>query len=58
MHDILHERVGDEWLTKVGSYHKLRLTPDRVISSLESFGFETRREQGLGGMVRLVGEIH
>ena len=42
---------------KVSSYRKLRLTPDRVISSLESFGFETRREQGARGMVRLIGEI-
>jgi SAM-dependent methyltransferase len=57
VHDILHERQGDAWETKVSSYRKLRLTPDRVISSLESFGFETRREQGARGMVRLVGEI-
>jgi len=57
VHDILHERQGDAWETKVSSYRKLRLTPDRVISSLESFGFETRREQGARGMVRLIGEI-
>jgi SAM-dependent methyltransferase len=57
VHDILHERQGDEWLTKVSSYHKLRLTPDRVISSLASFGFETRREPGMRGMVRLVGKL-
>ena len=57
VHDILHERQGDAWETKVSSYHKLRISPDRVISSLESFGFETRREQGPRGMVRLVGEI-
>jgi SAM-dependent methyltransferase len=57
VHDILHERQGDAWETKVSSYRKLRLTPDRVISSLESFGFETRREQGARGMVRVVGEI-
>jgi SAM-dependent methyltransferase len=57
VHDILHERQGDAWETKVSSYRKLRLTPERVISSLESFGFETRREQGVRGMVRLVGKI-
>jgi SAM-dependent methyltransferase len=57
VHDILHERQGDAWETKVSSYHKLRITPDRVVASLESFGFETRREQGLRGMVRVVGEI-
>jgi len=57
VHDILHERQGDAWETSVSSYRKLRLTPERVISSLESFGFETRREQGGRGMVRLIGEI-
>jgi SAM-dependent methyltransferase len=57
VHDILHQRLGDAWETKVGSYRKLRLSTERVISSLESFGFETRREQGARGMVRLIGEI-
>jgi len=57
VHDILHERQGDAWEKTVSNYRKLRLTPERVISSLESFGFATRREQGVRGMVRLVGEI-
>ena len=57
VHDILHERAGDAWETHVGSYRKLRLSPERVLSSLESFGFETRREHGARGMIRIVGEI-
>jgi len=57
VHDILHERAGDAWETRVGSYRKLRLSPERVLGSLESFGFETRREPGARGMVRIVGEI-
>jgi SAM-dependent methyltransferase len=57
VHDILHERAGDAWETHVSSYRKLRLSPERVIGSLESFGFETRREPGMRGMVRLVGKL-
>jgi SAM-dependent methyltransferase len=54
VHDILHERAGDAWETRVSSYRKLRISPDHVIGSLESFGFETRREPGMRGMVRIV----
>ncbi len=57
VHDILHERAGDAWETRVSSYRKLRLSPERVIGSLESFGFETRREAGMRSMVRLVGKL-
>ena len=57
VHDILHERAGDAWETRVSSYRKLRLSPERVIGSLESFGFEIRREPGMRGMVRLVGKL-
>lgn len=56
VHDILHERAGDAWGTRVSSYRKLRLAPDRVIASLETIGFETRREKGPRGMVRVVGK--
>jgi SAM-dependent methyltransferase len=58
VHDILHERAGDAWETRVSSYRKLRLAPDRVIASLETIGFETRRENAARGMVRVVGKIH
>jgi len=57
VNDILHERAGDAWETRVSSYRKLRLAPDRVIASLETIGFETRREPGPRGMVRVVGRI-
>jgi SAM-dependent methyltransferase len=54
VHDILHERAGDAWEMRVSSYRKLRISPGHVIGSLESFGFEARREPGLRGMVRIV----
>jgi len=58
VHDILHERGGDAWETSVSSYRKLRLSPDRVIGSLETSGFEARREAGVRGMVRVVARLH
>jgi len=57
VNDVLHERSGDAWETRVSSYRKLRLSPDRVTGSLESFGFEARQEPGLRGMVRVVARL-
>jgi SAM-dependent methyltransferase len=54
VHDILHERQGDAWETKVSRYRKLRLSPERVMASLETFGFDAQEEKGLRGMVRIV----
>ena len=56
VHDILHERAGDSWEMRVSSYRKLRLAPERVIASLETIGFETRREPGPRGMIRVIGK--
>jgi len=58
VHDILHERGGDAWETSVSSYRKLRLSPDRVIGSLETSGCGARREAGVRGMVRVVARLH
>lgn len=57
VYDILHEREGDAWQTRVSSYRKLRIAPDHVIGSLESLGFKARRDTGLRGMVRIVAEF-
>lgn len=55
VHDLVHERDGGEWRQRVSAYRKLRLAPDWVSSALEKAGFQTRRQAGPGGMVRLVG---
>jgi len=57
VHDILHERGGDAWETRVSSYRKLRLSPDRVVGSLETSGFDVRREAQARGMVRVVARL-
>jgi 2-polyprenyl-3-methyl-5-hydroxy-6-metoxy-1,4-benzoquinol methylase len=56
VHDLVHEREGSSWRQRVSAYRKLRLSPDWVSSALERAGFQTRRQVGLSGMVRLVAE--
>jgi len=56
VHDILHERTPDGWQTRVSHYRKLRLSPERLITSIRSNGFKVRREAGMRGMVRLVAQ--
>ena len=54
VHDLVHERDGRGWRQRVSAYRKLRLAPEWVSAALDRAGFATRRQAGLGGMVRLV----
>jgi SAM-dependent methyltransferase len=54
VHDLLHERREGGWQLRVGSYVKLRLSPQQLIRQLESYRLAVRRDEGPGGMVRLV----
>jgi len=56
VHDILHQRTVEGWQTRVSHYRKLRLSPEHLIASLQSSGFNVRREAGTRGMVRLVAQ--
>lgn len=56
VHDLVHERQGAEWRQRISAYRKLRLSPDWVMAALGKAGFQTRRQAGLSGMVRLVAE--
>lgn len=57
VHDVLHERGAQGWVTRVSAYQKLRLVPDELIATLQSNGFDVRREPGMRGMVRLVAHV-
>ncbi|OOG43985.1 bifunctional 2-polyprenyl-6-hydroxyphenol methylase/3-demethylubiquinol 3-O-methyltransferase UbiG [Polaromonas sp. A23] len=57
VHDILHQRTPDGWQTQVSHYRKLRLSPDYLVAKFQSSGFNVRREPGVRGMVRLVGQM-
>jgi len=56
VHDIIHERVQDEWSTKVSSYEKLRLSPDTVVRAAEEVGMRCRIAPGPRGMVKVLAE--
>jgi 2-polyprenyl-3-methyl-5-hydroxy-6-metoxy-1,4-benzoquinol methylase len=56
VHDILHQRTSEGWQTRVSHYRKLRLSPEHLIASLRSSGFNVHREAGMKGMVRLVAQ--
>ena len=56
VHDILHQRTPAGWQTQVSHYRKLRLSPEYLITRLQSSGFSVRRETGMRGMVRLVAQ--
>lgn len=54
VHDILHERAGDGWSMQVGSYAKLRLSPDHVIEAAQTAGMRCHAEPGPRGMLKVV----
>lgn len=54
VHDLVHERAGDAWQLRVGTYPKLRLVPAAVCQELVDFGLSTVLETGPRGMVRVV----
>ena len=53
VHDIVHERDGVMWKTKVSSYPKLRLAPAAVAETLRYVGLEPSVAPGARGMVRI-----
>lgn len=57
VHDVLHERVAENWQMRLSSYAKLRLAPEQVMKALASHGFSVQREAGLNGMVRVLARL-
>jgi SAM-dependent methyltransferase len=56
VHDVLSERTGQGWQTRISHYPKLRLSPDDLANRLRSRGFDVRCEAGARGMVRVVAQ--
>jgi Methyltransferase domain len=54
VHDLLHERSGDTWQLRIGTYRKILLDPQWVSESLRERGFSVRTEAGLAGMIRVI----
>ena len=53
VHDIVHEREGDRWRTRVSSYRKLRLSPDAIVAFADASGLRCRVEPGPRGMLKI-----
>ena len=56
VHDLLHERTGDAWSTRVSSYRKLRVAPEAVREMFAAAGLRATLEPGPRGMARLVAD--
>lgn len=56
VHDVIHERVGNDWKMKVSRYEKLRLSPQTVNEILIELGLKSSVESGPRGMVRIVAD--
>ena len=56
VHDIVHERVQGVWTMRVGSYPKLRLSPDAVVRAATLAGMRCRAKPGPRGMVEVIAE--
>jgi SAM-dependent methyltransferase len=53
VHDLVHERDGEGWRMKLGSYPKLRLAPARVAELARAAGLAANVERGARGLWRL-----
>ena len=53
VHDLIHERTGEQWQMRVSSYLKLRLDPDELVASATAAGLRCKLESGPRGMVKL-----
>jgi SAM-dependent methyltransferase len=56
VHDLLHERQAERWAMRVGSYRKLRLSPETVRRSFQSAGLAAAVAPGPRGMVKLTAD--
>jgi len=52
VYDILSERRGAGWATRVGAYRKLRLAPARFKSLLIAHGFSVEQSSDPAGMIK------
>jgi 2-polyprenyl-3-methyl-5-hydroxy-6-metoxy-1,4-benzoquinol methylase len=57
VHDLLHERICDTWVTKVSSYRKIRIAPEAVRQIFAAAGLRATLDSGPRGMVTLVADV-
>ena len=56
VHDILHQKLGDEWQMKISDYLKLRLGSDEVDGELTARGLAILDRSMVDGMITVIAE--
>jgi SAM-dependent methyltransferase len=54
VHDIVHEYGGEGWSQRVGSYKKLRLSPEAVVQAAKGAGLSCLSRPGPRGMIQIL----
>lgn len=54
VHDLLHERLEEQWRLRVSAYRKLRLAPATLSDELRAHGLQVRQDVGPAGMIRVL----
>jgi len=54
VHDVICEKINDQWQLKKGFYRKLRLPPDWAHACLHKIGFEVEAFDTCNGMVTII----
>ncbi|HPG29990.1 MAG TPA: class I SAM-dependent methyltransferase [bacterium] len=55
VYDIINIRKNNQWIQKISSYIKIRLTAEQVISYLENAGYKITKKKIERGLVTLIG---
>jgi hypothetical protein len=56
VHDIILERTGCEWVQKISSYLKLKISVDSFKNTLEQNQITIVHENTIGGMIFIIGQ--
>jgi hypothetical protein len=52
--DLLHEKKENGWQQKVSSYHKVRISPDKIVKMLQQFGLTIILNEPINRLVTII----
>lgn len=56
VYDLLHRKVGEQWILNVSSYPKLRINKNWIFDQLQKEGFQVVRNETINGMICIVAQ--
>jgi hypothetical protein len=54
--DLLYELESDQWIQKVSSYFKTRISRDSVLDLLKETGFKIKLDLLTNGIIKIIGQ--